>query len=403
MLADFLSWPRTHPRGWDIIVALLLAIMIGVPSLMVVLTSITGLGRVIVVIGIVIVHAAVLISRHHPAAAFTSVIGGAVIMMIGTEFYVLVPSLVLVLVALYALAGYGTPRASTIGLLVVLAGAIIVPARMALSPLPGVPAPPAAMIAALIASLALLAWVGGLFFRTRQEHLALLAERVREAERERQREAEKARMAERTRIARDFHDIVAHSLAVIVNLAKGARYAVGSDPTQVTSALSSIEDSSRSALNELRGLVQVLQEPDSPYQPSPTLGDVPTLINSTRAAGLPVELHDVGEPRAVGPAIGLAAYRLVQEGLTNVIKHAGPQTPTDVTLDWRSHQLSVTVRNQAPTMPSSGASNHVSFGVGLTGVAERVSAAGGRCQHGSDADGTFFLRADLPSPEAEAT
>lgn len=401
MLADFFAWPRTHPRAWAAVVAAVLAIMIGAPSVVIVLTSATGPGTVTVMLGIVIVHVAMLITRHHPVAAFICVVGGAVIMMIGTEFYLMVPSLAIVLVALYALSGHGSSRSSTIGLIVILAGAVIVPARMSLNPVPGLPTPAPAMLAALIASLALLAWVTGLFSRTRQAHLALLAERVREAERSQQRRADEARLAERARIAREFHDIVAHSLAVIVNLAKGARYAVETDPGQVTSALTSIEDSSRSALSELRGLVQVLQEPDSPYQPSPTLDDLPDLINSTRQAGLPVELHRRGEPRPVGPAIGLATYRLVQEGLTNVIKHAGPQTPTDVTLEWGSTGLTVTVRNAAP--PASGTdepSSHVSYGVGLTGVAERVSAAGGRCQHGVDADAGFCVTADLPYPGA---
>ena len=216
MFADFFAWPRTHPRGWAVVVAAILAIVIGVPSVVIVLTSVTGPGTVIVISGIVMVHVAMLITRHQPVAAFCGVIVGAVIMMIGTQIYLMVPTLVIVLVALYALAGHGTSRASTIGLIVVLIGAVIIPARLALSPVPGLPAPAPAMIAALIASLALLAWVTGLFSRTRQEHLALLAERVRDAERSQQRRADEARLAERTRIAREFHDIVAHSLAVIV-------------------------------------------------------------------------------------------------------------------------------------------------------------------------------------------
>jgi signal transduction histidine kinase len=204
--------------------------------------------------------------------------------------------------------------------------------------------------------------------------------------------AEAARLAvleERARIAREMHDIVAHSLAVIVRQAEGGAFVAGQDPRAAGRVLQTIAGTSRSALADMRGLLGVLRDPgsgsggvpggksvtDPVAGPQPRLADLPRLVAGVRDSGVDAELTESGAPFAIGAATELAVYRLAQEGLTNAVKHAGPRAHVAVALVWQPQELTVEVVDDggglmpAPAVPGAGA--------GLQGLRDRIAAAGG--------------------------
>jgi len=219
-------------------------------------------------------------------------------------------------------------------------------------------------------SLALAA-LGGLAVRSRQEFLASLVERARRLEVERDQQARLATAAERARIAREMHDIIGHNLSVITSLADGGRYAAMKSPELAAQALSAISTSSRQALDELRRLLDVLREEDretAEMSPQPTLADLDTLIEGVRAAGLPVHTTVHGRP-SLPPGRQLTVYRVVQEALTNTLKHAGPDATSRIELryeDTGAVTLMVTDTGHGGGAAANG-------GRGLTGMRERTA------------------------------
>lgn len=205
---------------------------------------------------------------------------------------------------------------------------------------------------------------------------------------------ERAAVLERTRIARELHDVIAHTITVIVMQAGGARMASAADPRAAVAALSRIEGLGRESLTELRALLDVLGSHDGAEvdrAPQPGLGDLDELCATMRTLGLPVELRVDGDLARPAAALQLTAYRVAQEGLTNVLKHAGP-VATTVGVLVAAESLTIEVGN-APGgreggMP--GASR------GLAGLRERVAALGGAVAAGPDGDGGFRVRAVLP-------
>ena len=204
--------------------------------------------------------------------------------------------------------------------------------------------------------------------------------------------AEAARLAvleERARIAREMHDIVAHSLAVIARQAEGGAFVASQDPRVAGQVLQTIADTSRSALADMRGLLGVLRDPGSGSggepggsseaepvaAPQPRLADLPRLVAGVRDTGVDAELTESGAPFAIGAATELAVYRLAQEGLTNAVKHAGPRAHVAVALRWQLQELTVEVVDDgggsmpAPPVPGAGA--------GLQGLRDRITAVGG--------------------------
>lgn len=227
--------------------------------------------------------------------------------------------------------------------------------------------------------------------------LALLRRRRVEHER-----AETARLAvaeERTRIAREMHDIVAHSVAVIVRQAEGGAFVARTDPVAAERVLQTIADTGRSALTDMRGLLGVLRAPggEGGGEPGtasrPSLADLPRLVAGVRMSGIDAELTESGRAFTLGAAAELAVYRLVQEGLTNAVKHAGPGAHVAVTLGWRRDELRVEVLDDgggdpgAPTVPGAGA--------GLPGLHERITAVGGTLSASRSARG-FDVQARFP-------
>ncbi|MFH9234747.1 sensor histidine kinase [Streptomyces globisporus] len=183
----------------------------------------------------------------------------------------------------------------------------------------------------------------GIAVRTRREYTEALVERAHRLEHERDQQARLAAVAERTRIAREMHDIIGHNLSVITGLADGGAYAARKNPERAGQALEAIGTTSRAALSELRRLLGVLREdhPDAERAPQPTLDELTPLIDRVRRAGLPVQLELNGEPtaRSLTPGRQLTVYRVIQEALTNTLKHATGPTSATVTLTYSHTHL----------------------------------------------------------------
>lgn len=223
---------------------------------------------------------------------------------------------------------------------------------------------------------------------------AALEERAARLERERELEAERAAERERARIARDMHDVLAHAVSLMVVQAEAGPVAVRKDPERAERAFDAIADAGRDAMEQIRRMLGVLKEDGAPRAPQPTLDDLPALAAQVSDAGLPVSLRVAGTPRPVTPSCAVAAYRIVQEALTNTVKHAGA-SHADVLLTWDDDALIIEVVDDgagvAPALPSGG---H-----GLMGIRERAASCGGTASAGprEKAPG-FRVTARLPVP-----
>jgi signal transduction histidine kinase len=220
---------------------------------------------------------------------------------------------------------------------------------------------------------------------------------------ERELELEKGRAAtsiveERARIARELHDVVAHSISVMVVQARGGRRVLESEPADAREALAVIESTGQQALDEMRRLVGMLRSGDEtlPLAPQPSLSELGTLVEQVRAAGLPVELAVEGEARDLPPGVDLSAFRIVQEALTNALTHAGPARAR-VVLRYLADDLELEISDDG--RGTGGASGS---GYGLVGMRERVSVYGGELQAGRHPEGGYTLRVRLPLGSARA-
>jgi signal transduction histidine kinase len=241
--------------------------------------------------------------------------------------------------------------------------------------------------------LFLVAWVLGDRMRARRAYTAALEERARQLERERERDAEAATVAERTRIARELHDVVAHGVSVIVLHARAAKEVMGTDRAAAQRSLELIENTGRQALTELRTVLGALRTDDSERdvrQPQPGLADLDRLVTELGQAGLSVELVTEGEPRPLPPGVAVSAYRIVQEALTNTLKHSAADKAR-VVVRYGDDQLLVHVTDDGPPRQATTGTGH-----GLVGMRERVSVFGGRLEAGPRGDGGFDVLAVLP-------
>ncbi|MEM7340215.1 MAG: sensor histidine kinase [Actinomycetota bacterium] len=247
------------------------------------------------------------------------------------------------------------------------------------------------------------AWILGDNIRTRREYLIELEAKAARAEADRLNEAERATSRERTRIARELHDVVAHSMSVMVVQAGAARRVVTENPDRAVQAITTIEETGRESLAEMRRVLGVLRNEGvdaeaengaSTLMPAPTLDDLERLVLQVRDAGLPVELTVSGPVRKLAAGLELSAYRVVQESLTNALKHAGPATAA-VDVQYSSDQLTVRV-----TDDGRGAAAHDKadrpLGHGLLGMRERVDAFGGELQTGARRGGGYEVVAAFP-------
>ncbi|GAB2830716.1 sensor histidine kinase [Microbacterium insulae] len=289
---------------------------------------------------------------------------------------------------LYATAAYGTRLVFWAGLASSLLGAVVITGylflvpefaggRLSLSTLP------LAVLVLVAAAFALgLSWTVGALVRT--------AIRARENRRAQERaEAEASLEQQRLRIARDMHDVVAHSLAVVIAQADGARYAATADPAAATEALGTISTTARSALADVRQLLTQLRHSQGDG-PQPALADLEVLYAQVRGAGVELRVDVDPAPDGEPPAAAqLATYRILQEALTNALRH-GDGGPVDVHLAWHPSHVELEVRNGTGTAAEARGSGH-----GLLGMAERAHLAGGTLEAGAH-DGRFVVRARLP-------
>jgi signal transduction histidine kinase len=238
----------------------------------------------------------------------------------------------------------------------------------------------------------------GLYTGTRRALLAELRQRAARLERERDQQGELAAAAERARIAREMHDLVAHHLTVMVALSDGAAAAAPADTARATDAMRAVSATGRQALSDTRRLLGVLRDPAGPQtdeavrSPLPGLADLDPLLDGVRAAGLPVSYETRGSAGVLAPPVQATLYRLVQEALTNTLKHGGPGVRATVRIEYRENEVLLDV-----TDDGAGATAPVPVGVGrgLTGMRERVHAFGGDVRTGPRATGGWQVRARL--------
>ncbi|WP_018720612.1 sensor histidine kinase [Salinispora fenicalii] len=252
-------------------------------------------------------------------------------------------------------------------------------------------------------------WLVGLNVRTRRLYMLSLEERAATLERGREAEARAAVAEERTRIARELHDVVAHTMAVMVVQADGVRFTIDRDPAVAREAAKVVGDTGRQALEEMRRLVGVLREPADaagsdgvvyaePAHRRPALVGLSDLLDRFRAAGVAVAYATSGEPTVLSPGLELTVYRVVQESLTNTLKHAGVGASVELVFDWSP--AAVVVRAVDDGRGRSVVRAAPSGGHGLVGMRERVGVYGGSLTAGPTSAGGWRVEARLPLPSA---
>ncbi|WP_328889407.1 sensor histidine kinase [Streptomyces sp. NBC_00316] len=252
-------------------------------------------------------------------------------------------------------------------------------------------------------NLGVFAWTGmagaaGDAVRSRRAFIDAIRERAERAERTREEEARRRVAEERLRIARDLHDVVAHHIALVNVQAGVAAHVMDKRPDQAKEALAHVREASRSALNELRATVGLLRQsgdPEAPTEPAPGLAVLGELVDKVRRAGLPVEVACADRLAPLPAAVDLAAYRVIQEALTNVQKHAGPGAKAEVSVIRVGATAEVTVLDNG-TGRTEGAGADGGGGHGLLGMRERVTALGGTLTAGPRYGGGFRVHAILP-------
>lgn len=240
------------------------------------------------------------------------------------------------------------------------------------------------------------AWTWGRLVQTRRNYVGSLRERAEQLEREKTAEAMIAASTERTRIARELHDIVSHSLSVVVLMSDGAATKVASDPERARKAMLGVRDTGRTAMADMRRMLGVLRE-DEPgsHTPQPGIGQLDRLVEESVAAGLPVTLETEGDAGSVPASVDLAVFRIVQEALTNVRRHAGPGvTRADVRIRYREDSVEVSIIDDGKGPAGSPFESRT--GHGLIGMHERVGAHGGTLRTGARPGGGFEVVASVP-------
>jgi signal transduction histidine kinase len=296
------------------------------------------------------------------------------------------------LILLYTLAAYRPRRVSIPGLCICLAGAFISVVSW-VSPHTGV-IQKVLLAGVIFSGTALVAWVLGDSMRYRRAYLTSLEDRAARLERERDAQARIAAAAERARIARELHDVIAHNVSVMVVQADGASYALRSEPDRTAQALAAISQTGRQALAEMRRLLGILRSDDqqADLAPVPGLDQLRELLDQARRAGMSVSFTLEGAARPLPEGAELAAYRVVQESLTNTRKHGGLAAAAAVTLRYEPDALLLQVTDDGLGAAAGGDGP----GHGLTGMRERIEMYGGTVQAGPLRGGGYQVTARLP-------
>lgn len=418
------DWARR--RRWVIDAALAAALALVLLPTSVALVWGAGwptVARVALVSVLLLGHLTVVARRVRPAAAYATCCLVMLTLVVAPDIAgdgasglagetvppILLPSALVFPVVLYSVAAYARRPWPSVALLVGLVGAVMTTVRLAMSsdevggPVGGLEGAgwQLFVVAGLVAAV-LAPWALGMFRGVRAAYVDALEERAVRAERDRAERVDQAAAAERARIAREMHDVVAHSLAVIVRQAEGGRFAAGKDPQLAVRALSTVAATGREALADMRTVLGVLRGDEDRFDdPQPTVDDIPAMVARLRGTGLAVDLATTGTPLPLDRAVTLAAYRVVQEALTNVVKHAGPAATASVRLEWAVDGLDIAVEDNGEVIGSSSGPVETTGGQGLVGMRERVAIAGGRLdagpREGLEDSGGFAVRAHLPS------
>ncbi|KRC60674.1 hypothetical protein ASE14_06725 [Agromyces sp. Root81] len=367
-----------------------------------------------VVIGLfVLLHTAMILRRRSPIGGL--VIASAIMLALtaaslpgSPTVAVLLPSSLVYLVFVFTAAASGERFADAAAIALGLAGAAMMTAvAIANDAAEAIGSEPGAIVTLagfLVASIGAAWALGRSRLELRRTRAARELAREQAAALRMQRERE-ASAEERRRLGRDLHDVVSHSLAVMVAQAEASRLLLGRDDERARAAIEHVVTTGRSAMSDMRGLVSVLAAPAgdgrhdaAPMEPSPGLTELPDLVGRASAPGRAVTFEELGVAREVSPGLGLTAYRIVQESLTNTLKHTDPPTSSVVRLEWGGDVVEVTIEDDGGAgLASTGGPD----GRGIRGMRERARQLGGDLENGPLTGGGWRTRLSLPLPPAE--
>ncbi|MDN3311311.1 histidine kinase [Microbacterium oryzae] len=378
-------WLDAHPRTVD----LLLATACEAPFVVaiVALLAMGRLSRAETLLGLAALVAggiAVGLRRRHP---FTATLACALLVALPVRYSA--GGAIDILVLLYSLALYGTAVSLWTGF--AIASALAIGAGLLYGLSGQVTA--ASTLGVSTAVVYLVPVLIGLQIRGRRRYIEAIIDRARDLARERDQRAQLAVADERARIAREMHDIVSHSLTVMITLSEGAAAQAEAGRAGAPAAMRTVAETGRASLAEMRRLLGVLRSPDeaAAVAPLPSSDDLDALVERFRGAGLAVRLTRDGAPIA-DAALALTVFRIVQEGLTNVLRHAPGARRVEVVVGRADGRVVVEIANGPGTRPGSGPSGR---GTGIIGLRERAALYAGTIEAGAAADGGWLLRAEL--------
>lgn len=355
------------------------------------LAGVAGFGGVLGILSHLLLTATLVLYRIQPFMALAVGAVGTLGMMAsgvfwygGTTVFIFLP----LLAVFFGTSAYGRPVTRWLG----LAGTPIATLGIATTAFVNVQALYGFVLFWFALALFVLAWVAGMLVQVNRSRRAAETGEIRATVQLGAVKQEVTLEQERNRVARDVHDIVAHSLAVVIAQADGARYSAKNVPAPVVEALENIAATSRAALTDVRVLLGELRH-NQEAGPQPGMNDLDGLVRGFRESGLEIEWHSYGTAAELSDAPGLAVYRIVQEALTNALRHGDRGKPVDLVFDWGSASVAVIVTNGLPTgatVPSNTA------GHGIPGMRERATLAGGELEASDGTNGRFRVRATIP-------
>lgn len=386
------SWLRERPRLVDGVVALLVGLC-ALPQLLFWARQPQGgfVARLVLTLLLVV---PLVLRRRFPLATFAF---AAVVALVQWGLGITLAADIALLVYLATVSAAYRMRVSLLAALVVEAGVVLAALRWDFAQALGLPFLPALL---LLSAPVLAAWLVGAEVRSRRQTLDALRDRAVQLEQAQQQRAAMAVAAERARIAREMHDVVAHSVAVMVTLSDGAAAKAARDPERAAAAMRQVSATGHQALEEMRGLLGVLRSDDGGpgRRPQPGLAEIEDVVSQLRATGLAVSSTVSGDAAAVPDGVALTVHRVVQEATTNTLKHAAGPTRIDIRVEVAADEVRLEVHDDGG--PSAARTGAGGAGLGLLGMHERVAVHGGTLDAGPDPAGGWTVRAALPLPPA---